>query len=305
MGSSCEDLVPSWTVGVATVNDLFQRASYDPPRTESFRLVAATVLTLVASAGWHGSRGLVLQCAARSSVGCPGREGLIVAALTEEDFNFPDHARLWSSSLPGRGWVAWASVPDSASSPSSSQVPKWRITIADHLMHIKGRFVGENLSLAPVQPGSEATWTVVTVSYPQKKKNSLGELTRHAIIRLGEEGNEIVGLVLIDRSGWQARGTRVNPIWRDENGDGVSELAFITVVSYFTPEGKLKFKQPATVAVFSYDPGCGVFRPTLLPDDGSFLSWTPTDDAPVRVGHDVDLDPVLRSLLPVPPGFAQ
>ena len=63
------------------MTSILERDSFDARLIEFRRIAVVAVGVLVAATAWHGVRGHLLHPAACSSVGCPGREGLIADAL--------------------------------------------------------------------------------------------------------------------------------------------------------------------------------------------------------------------------------
>jgi hypothetical protein len=117
-----------------------------------------------------------------------------------------------------------------------------------------------------------------------------------AVIRLGGEANELVGLVALVRS-VPAGSAGAIPIWRAEDEDG--PLEFVFVPTSLTSAGWPNLRGEA-VAVFEWTEPGGVLRPRVVPDDGSMLVWTPPDGRPYRFPADKLVDEVCRELLPVP-----
>ena len=273
------------------------RTSYDNPRAEGRRLIVSLALLAVASIAWYGARGSVVRLLARSSIGCYGREELILAALRQQDSTVPKDARLWGHSLPRPGWLAWASVYEVDHLNDQSTLAKWQLTLADSTLRVRGVIAGDRLyGQPPLDIGGDGAWEVLVEAAPTGLRMTR-DITYWAVLRLRARSNELVWLGLVDGSKWAGSRARVKPIWRDGE-NGTKELAFITVIVTAVPGGGLVFKPPNTVAVFKPEGADGLLRPKLLPGGCGITPWNPPSDAPVRVNPLAELEPVFRQLLP-------
>lgn len=299
------------------MNDLFQRRSVDDKQSEIRRMAVVLFAVLVASASWHALRPIALAWIAQTSLGCPSRAPIVAAVLrgkydtipTDSEINafttFP-WTRLGTSFFPKPGWVWWESVRETEQLSPNSWLHHWRTTFADHNFDAVGS-IGTTLRplVAPAQDtDGDGCWEVVleTQATPwQEAKNR--NVKRWAIVRLGENHNEVAWIGLGDQSLWSRKSTRIKPIWRDEDGDGVDELVFVTVVVKRLPQGGVGFDPPTVVAVFEWDRAGGILLPRLLPQDTGIMTWTAPDAESVRVEQDADIESVLNDLLPVPDGF--
>ena len=145
----------------------------------------------------------------------------------------------------------------------------------------------------------------VTVAYDALKPPPGGvtRVSAWGVVRLGEQQNEVAGIVVVDGSGRVRQVIRIEPRWRDVNGDGREELEFATVKFARRADGTMGFFPSQTVAVLEWSAPGGVLRARVVPDDGSFLVWAPADGRPLAFGQDEVADEVFRRLLPVPAGF--
>lgn len=279
------------------MTSIFERDSFDARPIEYRRITVLIVVAFVAAATWHGVRGRLLHPAACSSVGCPGREGLIAAALRRVDPHFPDEPQLWNYNLARPEWIAWSSVRETIPLADGSWLPKWQVKVADRHLVVKGTIAGDWLSTPPADADGDGSCEVLKEYYPDlegPQKN----LRWWSVVRLCEEDNEIIWAGVIDTSIWRSRQTRLKPIWQDTDGDGKDELMFITVETARTPKGGVVFKPPQTVAVFEWTSSGGILRTRFLPDDCGICPWNPPGSVPVRLDQTADLDPLVRELLP-------
>ena len=301
------------------MNDLFQRGSPRDKRGEIRRLVVALITILAASAVWHLSRPAAISWIARSSLGCQPRSRIIAAALRPKFETVPVQHEylnasglpyrglsLWSWWRPERGWIMWESVRHRERTAGGGWLDHLKITLVDHKFDLLGE-AGVNRTVIVAQPGDrdgDGRWELVFElsatpwqDYPNR------DVQRWAVIRLGDDHNEIAWIGLSDHLFWSQKSTRIKPIWRDEDGDGVKELVFVTVVFKRLPQGGVGFDPPSTVAVFEWDRSGGVLQPRSLPEDAGIISWTPFQSEPVRAEIDADIESLLAKLLPLPEGF--
>ena len=301
------------------MRDLLRRNSFDTRRTEFRRLVIGVAAILSASISWHVLRLPIVSWIAHSSVGCPSRAVIIASVLRREHQTVPANNELtyrqgqpyptkwlWTHWFPEPGWIVWESVREVEKTGSNSQIYKWMITVADHNLELVGSLgTARNILAAPVNDfDGDGQWEVVLQydATPWEKAKEQ-HIKRWAVIRLGHDSNEIVWIGLSDFLLWSQKSTRIKPIWRDEDDDGVMELVFVTVKVKKLPNGELGFDPPTTVAVFEWDRVEGILRPRLLPDDSGIISWTPPADGGIQVEQDAEMKEVLAGLLPVPEGF--
>lgn len=297
MGNHSVGRVSGGSFGRVAVTTVLTRDSYDPGRLEIRRLAVAALVLLTAGAAWRWASDGLIYDAARSSIGCPGREDLIAAALRQADPSFPDEPRSWNYNLARPEWIAWTSVREIIPQKGGSQLPKWQVAVADSNLTVKGVVAGGGLTLPPEDADGDGRCEVVMDIVPSLD-DARQDIGWRAVLRLGDDHNELVWLGLCDESNWHARKIRPKPIWRDEEGDGQDELVFITVEFVRTPTGGGAFKPPRVIAVFEWTSPGGILQARSLPDDSGILLWDREKDAPLRVNQDTDLDSLVRELLP-------
>jgi hypothetical protein len=115
--------------------------------------------------------------------------------------------------------------------------------------------------------------------------------------------NEVAGIIVVDTQQWRKQSTHLWPQWRDENGNGRAELAFVAFKYGRLPSGRMGVLSQETVAVFEWSAPGGVLVPRQIPDDGSFLVWTPEDGKAYEFSPDTVVEDLCRELLPVPEDF--
>ncbi|MCH7720180.1 MAG: hypothetical protein IH988_04215 [Planctomycetes bacterium] len=241
-------------------------------------------------------RATVVYQVACSSIGCPGREALIAAALHRRHSRFLDNAQNWRYNLANPDWIAWSSVREHGYGATRA---KWQVTVADHNLAVRGVVAGFWLSvLPPADTDGDGSCEVVKDIGPPPD-DAQQDIVWWVVLRIGDEHNEIVWVGLLDESIWTSRRIRLSPIWRDEDGDGRDEFVFVTVEATRTAKGGIAFKPPRTVAVFEWDEAGGILLPKQLPNDAGITLWTPPNGKSVQVEQDTDLEPLVRELLPV------
>lgn len=281
--------------------DVLQRDSYDTRSAEKWRILVAAACFLVGGTAWHLARDSLLRNLARTSVGCPWREELIAwAVFGREPSAFENELEL-EYDLRRPAWIALSSPREHESSLHRLNPRDRPIVIVDDELRIRGRIVGPDLALPPVDADGDDKCEVV-IKFDLRDTEERVNAYRWGVIRLGSEFNEVLWVGLVSRV-WHGRPRTVDAAWRDDHGSNTSELVFLTIEIFRTSVGKPAFKPPKTVAVFRWDRLSGMLHPQSLPDDGSVLSWTP--GKAVQVGQDDDIYAVLRDLLPVPEGFGQ
>jgi len=179
--------------------------------------------------------------------------------------------------------------------------------VTDHGLEMMGAVAYYVEVAAP--PGDidgDGYWEVVLSCDPYEFDEER-RLDHLMVLRLGENGNEIVWLGHLDRAPWAARRIRVKPLWRDDDGDGTEEFVFVTLEvvvvtrqTIFGPRKGTASKPPETVAVFEWSGPGGILRARRLPADSGITPWTPVDDRPLEVEQDADLEHVIRMVHPVP-----
>ena len=301
------------------MSDFFHRGSPRDKRREVSRLVIALITVLAASVVWHLLRPAATSWIARSSLGCPPRSRIIAAALRPKfetvpvqheylnasGFPYPGLS-LWSLWRPERGWIMWESVRHRERISGGGSLDHLKITLVDHNFDLLGT-AGIRRTAMVAQPGDsdgDGRWELVfELGATPWQDYQTQDVQRWAVIRLGYDHNEIAWIGLSDHLLWSQKSTRIKPIWRDEDGDGIDELVFVTVVVKRLPQGDLGFELPKAVAVFEWDRPGGVLQPRSLPEDAGIISWTPAEEEPVRAEIDADIESLLSELLPVPQGF--
>ncbi len=299
------------------MNDLFHRGSSHNKRREISRSVLALFAILAASALWYLLRPAAISWIARTSLGCPSRAPIVAAVLRESYDTIPTDGEINASDpfpwtrlatyiFPEPGWVAWESVRETKQLRDSSWLYHWRTTFVDHDFDLVGSIGAmQRPLLTPAEDiDGDGRWELVLEFQATPWENSKSpNVKRLAVVRIGKDDNQIAWIGLIDADWWSRKLTRIKPIWRDEDGDGVKELVFVTVVYKRLPQGGAGFDPPTTVAIFEWDRPGGVLRPRSLPEDAGIISWTPFQSEPVRAEIDADIESLLAKLLPLPEGF--
>ncbi len=280
------------------MNTLLERRSYDTRQREIRRLAVVILALLVAGIAWHWARNGLVYHAARSSVGCPGRWGLIAAELRQVDPEFPNDPQRWSYDAARPEWIAWPSVREIIRLEDGSNLTKWQVKVADRNLALRGVFTCDRLSIRPADADRDGSCEVMKETYAADLGGPYNHLRWWTVVRLGEKDNEVVWAGMIDTRIWRSRRVGLKPIWRDTDGDGMDELVFITIETARTPDGGIVYKTPQTIAVFEWTAPGGILRTRLLPDDCGILPWNPEGHVPMRIDQATDLDVFVRELLP-------
>lgn len=295
------------------MTELFHRQSRDARRDEYVRIAICGIALTCASVVWHVTRSAMIHRAAQSSVGCQARTRLIAAALRTRYAGVPRDDVLWSPSagptlwthsLPRLGWVAWQTYSNPRQLPDTSWHWDSQLQFADDHLLLKGRISpSPGVSVPPLDADGDGRWEFVVefLATPLATQRER-DVRRVAVVRLGRDGNEVAWVGLVDANAWAFHRARIEPVWRDEDGDAGSELHFVPLVFARGRAQTPAFKELPTVAILEWDRPGGVLRERLTSTDGTLLSWT-APPAPFRVAVQEPLDKRLADLLPVPDGF--
>ena len=289
----------------------FERNCYSPPRPEIRRLAIAAAVLLVFSALWHWGPPLVLRYAAGLSLGWPGRTDLVRDALARglarsKAATLTPNTIIWARNSPGGDYVIWNERTALGRPPVH---PRERFLhrshFADHRLRYQGRYTRIRMLTARTSAGDmdgDGKWELVLGTTPTNVYGKIGTAPRpaarqkrFAVIRLGPESNEVVWAGLVNSSLPEDKETRIVPLFRDEDGDGIQELVFITKKKL--PRPKQGFEPPETVAVFEWDRPGGSLRARFLAPHSGLVAWTPPEFPPLRVPRDRALDGAISQAL--------
>jgi len=283
------------------MSSILDRHAYDHVRSESGRAAAVLLMVVLGAALWR-SLGLEVRCwMASRSVGCWGREKLVAAALWNEEAGIPIYDEgVWRfrkpimmGALPAPGWVAWHRP---IVEPNRIVYQLW---FADHLLRWKGRVFSPQWTRAPPEDvDGDGHWELLLQYAAEPYRPGAPTDARFtAVVRLGEHSNELAwaGLTGFDRPA--NADVRIYPIWRDEDGDDLKELVFITRELKSRPAKG--FKPARTVAVLAWDRRSGRLQPRDLPENCGVRPWQAPSGQPAVFDPDEELLPILRRLLPL------
>jgi hypothetical protein len=294
------------------MSDVFSRQAGGDRTKGVRRLLVGAALVVVLSITWHGLRPYLVRALARSSIGCPTRTNLVAAGVRDLYPQFPvaeaPHGpKVWSHRGPSHGLVTWQAEPEVEPLKPGDQPRIARYVLADE----KLAYVGSVYSSYPPLLASPGDWDAdgrveITGSCVSALSalGSIGSLNAW-VVRPGAMANEVGGIIVVDTQQWQKQSMHLWPYWRDENADGRAELAFVAWRIGALPGGRTGVLSQETVAVFEWSEPGGILRPRHIPDDGSFLVWTPEDGKPYEFSPDTVVDDVCRELLPIPDDFGQ
>jgi len=287
------------------MSDIFNRRFRTSPTVAIRAYVVGLGAVLLASVAWQALRPYVTRSLARSSIGCDARAKLIAGTIDEL------YPRLRVRALGGErmlcsfrqgdqggvSWLMdWQQLP-----PDQAAVAPGLTIVADRDLDYQGMLRSKAMTLHP--QALPADWDqggaveVTLFAFATAEPSYFCEYW--AVVRLGGEANELVGLVALVPS-VPAGSVGATPIWRAEDEDGTLEFVFVPVsltsAGWPSPRGE-------AVAVFEWTEPGGVLRPRIVPDDGSMLVWMPPSGRPYRFPPDRLVDEVCQELLPVPEGF--
>jgi hypothetical protein len=287
------------------MSDIFNRRCRTSPTVAIRAYVLGLTTVLLASVAWHTLRPYVTRSLARSSIGCDARAKLIAGTIDEL------YPRLRVRALSGKpmlcsfrhadqGGVSWLMDWQQLPPDKAALAPGLTI-VADRDLDYRGLLRSNAMSWLP--QALPADWDqggaveVTLFAIPTGEPSYFCQYW--AVIRLGGEANELVGLVALVGS-VSAGSAGAIPIWRAEDEDGPLEFVFVPMS--LTSAGWPNLRGEA-VAVFEWTAPGGVLRPRVVPDDGSMLVWTPADGRPYRFPVDKLVDDICQELLPVPEDF--
>lgn len=283
------------------------RRSYDLRRTELRRLLALGAALACAAASWHMSRGSLIDYFARDSIGSYGGEELMKSALRRKGLVVPEERIITAYALPRPGWVLWdAGVEFETYSDGSRREVARQVFVVGAKLELLGQLQVSQVyvQFPPIDLDNDGRYELHTRAHCDVASIPAHEpIFYKAVLRLHPGGNELIWLGIVDYRAWYSRGIRIESNWQDEDGDGVQDLAFITVKTKPMPSGEIGFEPPVTVASFKLDRPGGLLRPLKLPEDGCIIPWDPPDDAPIWLEQDADLEAVFRERLPIPDDF--
>lgn len=258
-------------------------------------LLSAGLSLVVAGGAWRVVRPWLTVSLARSSVGCLGREELILAALrtlypdrTSPQCGMVSSERRWGSSV-----VRW-------------DTPRGTWAFADGDLEFLGEARLDYAWTTSSADADHAGCLEVVSEWPvtPPSDNPNAAIARWVVLRLHAAHNEVLGIVTADLTPGRAAGrSAVVSTWRDEDGDGLEELVFLSFVRGRLPSGTMGLLPPNVVAVFGWSAPGGALRPRQMPTDGTFVAWAPPDGQPVRTFPQEQLQPLLDTLVPLPEGF--
>ncbi len=295
------------------MSNIFNRRWRTSPTVAIRAYVVGLAAVLLASVAWHALRPYVTRGLARSSIGCDARAKLIAGAIDEL------YPRLRVRALGGepmlcsfrqgdQGGVSWLMDWEQLP-PDQAAAARGLTIVADLDLNYCGTLrsqamIGDPQALPGDWDQGGAVEVTVFATTAGERSYVFAMAPSYfceywAVVRLGGEANELVGLVALVRS--VSAGSVVEaPTWRDEDEDGTLEFVFVPVL--LTSAVQTSSRGEA-VAVFEWTEPGGVLRPRVVPDDGNMLVWTPADGRPHRFPADKLVDEVCQELLPVPEGF--
>jgi hypothetical protein len=274
------------------MSGLLERHSYDATRVEARRLGIVVVALLALSACWYGVRGALIDRLARSSVGCVGRDSLIITGLRRAGYDVGKTDQVRHQSLSGRGWVAWSATPHpDFYGGISLRTPNMQTTVVDSEFRLMG-IAPTIIKDPPMDIDGDGCWEVHIVGLAvDKDEDSPWEY--HAVLRLHPTYNELIWLGSVYNIMRLRAYAIVHEGWLDDDGDGISELAF-----YSEAPGYMHESPP--VATFGPECPGGLLRAhKYTPGYGIVTAWDPPADGPIRLDGDEDLLSLFRELLPV------
>ena len=298
------------------------RFAYEPRKREWRRVLVAVGLAAVLAAGWRVVRPRVVHWAALSSIGS-SRVRLLAEALRQKHAAFPADEEFWwnfdellarmgavmlvTGTSPRPGWIGIhhpLANPYAFGNGSSA-----RVEYFDHRLERIGSHLTRTMPASPpVDADGDGSVEVIEM-YDALPDDDRRDIAAWAVVRLGVEHNEIVFVALRDYGVWPlttskpARFSIVVPIWRDEDGDGLRELVFVTRVLTQDPLFGVGYEPARTVAVFEWSSVGGVLRAREVPRDCGVIGWSRATVGPIW--PTVPIGSIASQLFPVPDDFGK
>ncbi len=283
------------------MSDIYHRAAYVSFRRGQWKHLPIIIVAILgASALWRAADEHLIYRLGCSSVGCRWRRPLTQAALLWRNPKLPEGIWTVGHTLPRPGWLMLSWAGETLSIRRGVHTRRSWSAVANQHLDLKGTFVSlYTLSAPPEDIDGDRRLEVVLYCHPYGLEKA-DDLSHWAVLRLGQDVNELICVAQLDPKPWSAKMIRVKPIWKDEDQDGQGELTLVTMKISRKPDGRLRFDPPRTVAVFGWTEPGGVLVPQKLPPDGSITFWQPPDGKPMVIEQQADLSDVLRKLMPKP-----
>jgi len=293
---SCDTrLVPTGTAARIAMNKFLARNLRDPRRIEIRRLWLLAVFLVCGSLGWRAVRDDIVRLVAQNSLGCHGRENLVLAVLRRNGLvGLDDDVWVSCYGLPRPGWMAWTWAHYQ---PKTNQIDRVFFSLADAQFRFQGTIAYNSwIRQPPIDAEGDGSWELlVKVELPWESSMN-GEYW--GVVRLKKTCNELLWLGYFDSDVRMRTRTRVSPVWRDSD-DGALEL--VVIAETFRPTATRAFTaQPETVAVFKPGAAGGIFRQQSRQKGYGIIVWNAPHGKPARFGQFDELEPLFRALLPIP-----
>lgn len=289
------------------MSDLFVRHRATARSKEVRYLVLGLAGLLAAGIAWHLLlRPTAVDLLARSSLGCEARRLLIAAALLQR---YPEQSvsidSVMSNCAPWPATVTWAVTGQPRAGKALH--PTQTHVLADARLDRLGSFRSYERSFHLVPPHADRDrdgrleLTCQQLSIDFRDKHFRVAPPGYAVIRVGEQSNEIAGLIAT----WDPPDpwTVQYVLWQDQDGDGLDELLLRRQTGMPRAGLPRLWGTPETVAVLEWDRPGGVLRPRYLREDAGLAVWSPSDGEPYGFPTDAVVNDVLRELLPPPPDW--
>ncbi len=291
------------------MNEMFFRHSYDCPRFERWKLMRVVVVSMVILAGWLVAKGYLTRAAAKSSVGCEWRSGLVANGLRSAGHPVGMLFQPQISYNPEPGWIAWSCLTEKGVKQywSGEQYQSMHCLADGNLQLLISYLAGpdDRIATYPPEPpislseGSRPVFCVTSTVY-SVHTGLVKNHTYLSILRPGKDGNEMVWMGRYGFSGTGATSTIHRCQWRDLDHDGVKELAILKVVSKVGAGGVWSEESRDVVATFGLDKPNGIFHARSMSEYSGVTPWTPPSDEPVWIDADTPIETVIRRFLPPP-----
>lgn len=288
-----------------------------PLGVEWRRLFGAVFLLGMLSLLWHVGRATIVHEMACGSVGCPGRERLLIAALRRAGAPGSHHSafdvprmHVLTHSLP-EPWVSWPQFTPPPEGGRSRDTVQRGTCYADARLRVRGCLKSGQYRRrdGPGDMDGDGRWEIAVAFHANVGRTVPPmQMSRWAIVRLDGAHNELLAVVLVDEAAAgpkkQAPGvTSVWPVWCDSDDDGAMECQFNFGVVPISLGPGLVVQPPQTLARLDWTGPGGVLVPAVLPDDDSIQVWTPPDGRPLRFPAEAEIQPLLDTVLPIPLRF--
>lgn len=292
----------AWGIGDVTLNNILERNSFDARSVEFRRLIPVALVLFILAGAWQGLQSHLIHYFGVASLGCPSRNELIRAALSQAGFDLgygeivdADRYDFDYQYFPNHGCIAWR--------PFFSRYPElcpdyfrewdWTTTLTDNRFRLLGTLPSSSNSIYENDitdiDGDGCLEILTTASATNVSDPKVGEKTEFnywVVLRLKATTNEIIWLALHNVSSLHKYGD-CHFYWEETPPDGIKKLVITE-------------NQIGKSASFIPDHPGGLLIAEALPTGCGFTLWNPPNNMPVSFDQTACLTQLVLQLLPLP-----